>query len=892
MKQRLFYNLAILCLLTLSVSLLAQNAPVDFETDGNGGTWYWETFENEDNPPLEVIANPDMSGVNTSGMAGKFTARAGGMPWAGCITNGIGEFTFDETNSTVKIMVWKSVISDVGVKFEFNGASSGEIKVPNTLVNQWEELTFDFSGKIGETNNNLVIFPDFTERTEEHVIYFDNLTFSEQIIGAGPAMPAPNPFHTQGNVISMFSDLYEDVLVDTWSAVWDQADVTDYSLMDNNMKKYSNLVFAGIEFGTAPIDATEMTHFHMDIWTPDPVIDPSNFEVKLVDFGADGVYGNGDDSEHSIFLNNLTVPSMVTEEWISLDLPLADFTSLLSREHLAQLILAGEPNTLYVDNVYFHNSNGPATAAPDPVEPAENVISLFSGVYDDVLIDTWSAVWDVADLADVSVYGNDTKLYTNLSFAGIEFGTQPINANSMTHFHMDIWTDDPIADPLVFKVKLVDFGIDGVYGGGDDSEYELSLNDVTTPAITQGEWSSLNIAMDEFVGLSDAGHIAQLIISGDPNTVYVDNVYFFNDGTSSTQVNVDVLEGWNLVSVPVMMEEMTVSSIFPTASTDAFYFDGQYTPTTDLTNGTGYWLKFDAPESISLEGDPVFANIPLAEGWNIFGVYDQQVSVSNLVTEPAGIFASNFFGFDGTYNSTDVLIPGKGYWVKTSAAGMIVNNVAASKKSPLFESIDNSWIKLTLTDNVYNSFNLYIAQNTPSGMSFELPPVAPAGAFDARFESGKYVESAGSDQVINISTLNYPVIISVSSGSYNVSYLSNGSMVNEKLSEGNSITISDENVASLKIMEMVEITSYALEQNYPNPFNPTTSIKFAIPTQSDVVLEVYNLLGQKVATLVNGNLAAGYHEVEFNASELSSGIYLYSLRAGDFSKTAKMMLLK
>jgi hypothetical protein len=91
--------------------------------------------------------------------------------------------------------------------------------------------------------------------------------------------------------------------------------------------------------------------------------------------------------------------------------------------------------------------------------------------------------------------------------------------------------------------------------------------------------------------------------------------------------------------------------------------------------------------------------------------------------------------------------------------------------------------------------------------------------------------------------------------------------------------------------------SYGLEQNYPNPFNPSTSIKFALPSEARVTLKVYNLLGQQVALIVNNSFQAGNHNVKFDASKMKSGIYMYTIQArgidgSQFTCTKKMMLLK
>lgn len=162
--------------------VLAQNVPVDFETGGIGANWAWKTFENDDDPALEIVANPSATGINTSSSVAKFTARAAGQPFAGCESlhgADIGEYKIDATNSIITIMVYKTVKSDVGIKLvTSSGWSKGELKVANTKTNEWEELTFDFSTVNHEnmTYDQIVIFPDFRDRTEESINYFDNLT--------------------------------------------------------------------------------------------------------------------------------------------------------------------------------------------------------------------------------------------------------------------------------------------------------------------------------------------------------------------------------------------------------------------------------------------------------------------------------------------------------------------------------------------------------------------------------------------------------------------------------------------------------------------------------------------------------------------------------------------
>ena len=87
-------------------------------------------------------------------------------------------------------------------------------------------------------------------------------------------------------------------------------------------------------------------------------------------------------------------------------------------------------------------------------------------------------------------------------------------------------------------------------------------------------------------------------------------------------------------------------------------------------------------------------------------------------------------------------------------------------------------------------------------------------------------------------------------------------------------------------------SEFLLLQNYPNPFNPSTTIEFDLPKNSEVTLNVFNILGQEVTTLVTQRLSAGSYSYDWDASNPASGVYLYRLQAGDYVETRKMILMR
>jgi len=347
-------NFYLIAILLTSVTVFSQNAPIDFESDGYGANWTWTVFENDDNPPLEIVANPDMSGINTSTTVAKFTARQTGQPWAGCESlhgSDIGTFSINSNNSIIKIMVWKSVISDVGIKLtKPDGWSMGELKVANTVINAWEEITIDFSSQVQDGYDQIVVFPDFDldGRTQDNVIYFDNITFSNQGgVVTEPETAAPTPTQDAQDVISMFSDMYSDISVDTWLTPWSAAVLEDIEIQNNPTKKYTFLDYAGIETVTNSIDleSTGMSYLHIDFWTPNSTA----FRIKLVDFGGDG-FGGGNDSEAELEF------TPVISEWNSLNIPLEEFAGM-NMSDISQFVISSNPSgqsTIFIDNVFYY----------------------------------------------------------------------------------------------------------------------------------------------------------------------------------------------------------------------------------------------------------------------------------------------------------------------------------------------------------------------------------------------------------------------------------------------------------------------------------------------------------------------------------------------------------
>jgi photosystem II stability/assembly factor-like uncharacterized protein len=310
------------------------------------------------------------------------------------------------------------------------------------------------------------------------------------------------------------------------------------------------------------------------------------------------------------------------------------------------------------------------------------------------------------------------------------------------------------------------------------------------------------------VSTSDGGTTWATQLSGTSNTLW--SVFFTSpeqgwivgEGGTILHTNtggsfVSVNNNWNMVSVPLTVSDSRTRSIFPTAISPAYAYNGGYMPEDTLKNGKGYWLKFNGAQGAPMEGIPrSLDSIAVSEGWNMIGSIGSSVAVSGVASDPGGFITSRFFGYEGNYSATDSIRPGKAYWVKVNQTGKLILTSSSSELS------------------ASNRIRIVPTQEEPPG-----PP------------DGKQATS----------------------------------------------TIP---------------TTYALEQNYPNPFNPSSSISFTIPNHEHVRIQVFNLLGQLITTLVNQDKEPGTYSVTWDASTRSSGLYFYRMTAGEFVQTRKAILLR
>ena len=439
-------------------------------------------------------------------------------------------------------------------------------------------------------------------------------------------------------------------------------------------------------------------------------------------------------------------------------------------------------------------------------------------------------------------------------------------------------------------------------GSLDQDEIDLIADWIDEGALNGEKTASfsLDVVVQGTEGIGNI-QIALLDVAYPEEAVTVD--YTVSTTQSEMTLTVDHLIDWNMVGLPLVVEDGNVSTIFPDAIDGTLYsFGVSYILEDNLENGKGYWLRFDDSGSSDITGGEITSlTMSMNEGWNLISGISSTIELENILDPWEIIIDGTLFGYNGSYLYTDNLVPGEGYWLRTYDAGDITlsSSQQSARAISSVDRLDRS--NRLIFANGTHANTLYFGENIPdeTRLSYSLPPVFPYMAFDARFtDNMRNTEDGGKIQVINTnSSLNIHYNIMINAGEQKEWILATGVGEEYVLTGAGEITLPGGSQEMTLGKRTILPDNYTLHQNYPNPFNPVTTLRYSLPFYDHVTLTIYDLNGREINQIVNSNQPAGFQSVVWNATDyfgrsVGAGVYLYQIRAGDFKDTRKMVLLK
>ena len=303
----------------------------------------------------------------------------------------------------------------------------------------------------------------------------------------------------------------------------------------------------------------------------------------------------------------------------------------------------------------------------------------------------------------------------------------------------------------------------------------------------------------------------------------------------------------------------------------------------------------------------------LEEGWHMVSGPACSFVIANA-TDPSNILdKETLYAYEGGYITVQTLLPGSGYWIRTTAAGTVTLDCNAPSKANHTSALPEleNFGMLEIKDARGSSQTLYFGgflYPTQAHSGYVSPPFSPSG-FDARFKEGTWLTQK-TNSTIAIASRHYPVTVTLkrapasNQGTLHIQSVVSGELQEmEQLDIDIPVVLTDRSIRSLELItERPDFRSqhprqFTLRGNYPNPFNPTTHVVFDLPEEAAVQVEVYDLLGRLVMTSPIQHFDAGSsHQITMDASAFASGTYYYHLNARTTSvewvRRGKMTVLK
>jgi hypothetical protein len=345
-----------------------------------------------------------------------------------------------------------------------------------------------------------------------------NASGSLTLNAQGAYVPAPTPTRDAANVTSVFSNAYTNINVDYYNGYWQPFQTTqsaDFVVNGDNVLNYTNFNFVGIQVTSPTVSIANRANLHLDLFFPDNIAPGANFKVRVLDFGANGVPGGGDDVSDIVTLTN---PALTARTWLSFDIPFSSLPQLTTKGHFGQIIMEGANiQNFFADNIYFwSNPVTPPTPAPVPTRPAANVLSVFSDTYTNLTGSDFFPNWGQSTVVtQTPISGNNTLRYSNFNYQGLQLAASQ-NISSYQFLHIDYYS----ATAGALNAFLI--SPPNSPGGQAPWEKAFVLN------VPTAGWNSVDIPLSAFQPQVALGSVFQFKFDGGSGgTVFLDNIYFW-----------------------------------------------------------------------------------------------------------------------------------------------------------------------------------------------------------------------------------------------------------------------------------------------------------------------------------------------------------------------------